>query len=126
MKGRLTRFVGNEKDSKRVTPEDLKKIFDSQLSQQSQLWGFVFGAIFGGLLTTLLTYGIDVLKAFNPITQPAGEATAILGVAAGIVLGMVFTFTAMTNLTLRFKLRLLKDYSEAREILERRRSKTAD
>lgn len=113
--GRLTRLV---KDEKRVTKDDLKRLLDSQLDES--IWGVILGALFGGLVSALVVKGVDYLGVFNLITQTVQQETAITIVAIGLVAGVLSALVAANSFSLWIKTRIMKDYVEAREIVEER------
>jgi hypothetical protein len=111
-KGRLTKLAKNDK---RVTQEDLKRLFDSQLD--SPIWGVIVGALFGGLVTALVTKGLDYLGIFDLFKQPTQQTTAITIVAVGLVFGVLAALYSANEASLWLKARLTRDYIEAREIV---------
>ena len=98
---RLTELAKDE----RVREEDLKKLLDSQLAQQSQVFGFLIGVVFGGILSVAVTLGIKLATIFDILTQPvfAGIFIALGGLGLGLVL-----------------IELMKEYLDARETVERK------
>jgi preprotein translocase subunit SecF len=78
------------------------------------------GAVFGGLLSALLTQAIVWIQVFNLFKQPVEEASVAFVVAVGLVFGAMTTLYSANSLSLWFKTRLMRDYAEAREIVEKR------
>jgi len=116
-KGRLTRLANEDE---RVREEDLRRLLDSQLSQQGQLWGFVFGILFGGILTGATAEGIRWVTSISIFADPVTE-TVVIGIASvSLVVVTLMTFTIASNTILGFKIRLMKDYMEARDVLTKR------
>ncbi len=110
----LTKFA---RENDNLREEDLKKLYDSQLSQLGQIGVFIVGAVFGGILTGAVSEGFKWLNTFNLFIQPIQESIVIWIVAIGLVIGMLFAFSASGKITLRFKIALTKDYLEARTIV---------
>ncbi|HYY91770.1 MAG TPA: hypothetical protein VE955_07260 [Candidatus Dormibacteraeota bacterium] len=115
-RARLVDFARDE----RVRVQDLEKLRDSQLAQQSQILGFLAGVVFGGLLAAAVTKGIDLVMIFNIFTEPIPEAVLIAFVALGLGLATFIAFSATSMVGFRFKVNLMKDFLEARRIVESR------
>ena len=113
---RLTELAKDE----RVREEDLKKLLDSQLAQQSQVFGFLIGVVFGGILSVAVTLGIILATIFDILTQPvfAGIFIALGGLGLGLVLSNALSITS--TIGLRYKIELMKEYLDARETVERK------
>ena len=103
---------------KRVTEEDLKRLFDSQLDESIR--GVILGALFGGLVSALVVKGVDYLGFFNLFAQTVQQETAITIVAIGLVAGVLVALVAANSLSLWIKARIMKDYLDAREIVRNR------
>ncbi len=106
-----------------VRVEDLEKLLDNQLSQQNQTIGFLAGIVFGGILSVAVTKGIQVATIFNILTDPI-LAMFFIGIAAiGVALGTSFALSATSLVGFRYKIELMKDYLEARDLVEKRERK---
>ncbi len=111
----LTRLVNEDR---RVKEEDLEKLLDSQLNES--IWGVILGALFGGLVTILVAKGVDYAGFFNLFTQTAALETAITIVGIGLVAGVLSALISANRFSLWIKVRIMKDYLEAQEIVKRR------
>ena len=102
---------------------DIEKILDSQLAQQTKTFGFLVGIVFGGLVSAAVTLGLKLAMIFNFLTEPlfAGIFTAIAGFGVGLVLSYALSITSRAGL--RFKIDLMKEFVEAREIVLQREGK---
>ncbi len=115
--GSLTKFA---RDTEKLREEDLKKLFDTQLSHVGQIGLFLMGALFGGLLTAAVGQGIKWVELYNLFTQPIEAGATIWVVAVGLVIATKIAFSVAGRFTLRSQLSLMKDYLTAREIVEGR------
>jgi len=101
----------------KLREEDLKRLYESQLSQLGQIGVFIVGAVFGGLLTAAVSAGVKFAEVFNIFFQPVAETLVIWIVAVGLTVGTLSAFSVSGKITLRFKIALTEDYLEARKIV---------
>jgi len=115
-----SRLIELATEDKRVLVEDLKKLVDSQLSQQSQIFGFLSGVVFGGILSVAVSSGIKLTMIFDILTQPVFAIIFIALGGWGLALVLGYSLEITSSIGFRFKIDLMKDYFEAREIVEKR------
>ncbi|OLE90704.1 MAG: hypothetical protein AUF79_09080 [Crenarchaeota archaeon 13_1_20CM_2_51_8] len=118
--GYLTELA--QKDE-RIRDEDLKKLVDSQLGTQGQLWLFLGGAFFGGILSIAVTRGINWISSFDPFTQTIEWLTVSILAAVLLTTITALTFFSLGRFVFRQKIYLMKDYLRARGIVEKRMEK---
>ena len=118
--GYLTELA--QKDE-RIRDEDLEKLVDSQLGTQGQLWLFLGGAFFGGILSIAVTRGINWISSFDPFTQTIEWLTVSILAAVLLTTITALTFFSLGRFVFRQKIYLMKDYLRARGIVEKRMEK---